>query len=192
MKQVYFATRNRGKVNSVKRELAEHNIDVIHASLYLPEPRSNNLQEIAREKVQSAYAQLEQPCMALDSGFYMHAVKGFPGTFTNFALDTIGIEGMLKLIKGKSREGEFRNCLAYRDETCLEPVYFESVIKGRLAEQSMGEMREYYWSELFLVFVPDEKEKTLAEMSLEEYQDWRAQIYPDSYVSKFAEWFSKR
>ena len=54
----------------------------------------------------------------------------------------------------------------------------------------MGEMREYYWSELFLVFVPDEKEKTLAEMSLEEYQDWRAQIYPDSYVSKFAEWFS--
>jgi len=192
MKQIYFATRNKGKVNSVGNALAKYGIKVIHFPLNLPEPRSDDLKEIAREKVLFAYEQIKKPCIALDSGFYIHSLNGFPKAFVNFALETIGIEGILRLIEGKPRGCEFRNCLAYFDNTLKEPVYFESKVEGKLSKFPRGKMREYYWSELFLIFIPKGESKTLAEMSFDEYQKWSARRYRDSFATRFGEWFSKK
>jgi inosine/xanthosine triphosphate pyrophosphatase family protein len=58
------------------------------------------------------------------------------------------------------------------DETLQEPKLFESVVKGRLTNSPAGAMADYSWSRLFLVFVPDGREKTLAQMSREEYFSW--------------------
>lgn len=192
MKQIYFATTNKGKVNSVSRALSEHKIEVVHYPLELPEPRSDDLREIAKEKVSFAYKKIGKPCIALGSGFYVHSLKGFPKAFVNFALETIGVEGILRLVDEKPRDCEFRNCLGYLDETLSEPVYFESNVDGLLSDLPRGEMRDYYWSELFLVFVPKNANKTLAEMTFEEYQEWRNQRYEDSFATKFAEWVSQR
>lgn len=190
--KIYFATRNKGKVNSVSSVLSKYGIEVVHYPLELPEPRSYDLRKIAKEKVLFAYEKIRKPCIALDSGFYIHSLNGFPRTYVNFALETIGIDGILQLVKGKSRDCEFRNCLAYLDETLTEPICFESSIMGTLSDSPRGEMRDYYWSELFLVFTPRGANKTLAEMSLDEYQEWISQINKDSYLAKFAEWLLRR
>ncbi len=192
MNQIYFATTNKGKVNSVSNALSKYGIEVVHYLLELPEPRSDDLREIAKEKVLFAYEKIGKPCIALDSGFYVHSLNGFPKAFVNFALETIGIDGILRLVDGKPRDCEFRNCLAYLDETLSEPEYFESNVDGSLSDFPRGEMRDYYWSKLFLVFVPRNANKTLAEMTYEEYQDWRTQRYKDSFATKFAEWISQR
>ncbi len=193
MYQIYFATRNKGKVNSVKESLSKYNIEIIHVSLDLPEPRTDDLQKIAKEKVLFAYEQIKRPCIALDAGFYIHSLKGFPKAFVNFALETIGIEGILKLVEGKSSECEFRNCLAYIDEKSFpEPHYFESKTEGTLTETKKGKERDYYWSELFFVFIPKESNKTLAEMTIEEYKRWREERIWHSFATKFAEWISNR
>jgi len=192
MRQIYFATTNRGKVNSVNNALSKYGIEVVHYPLELPEPRSDNLKEIAKEKVLFAYEKIGKPCIALDSGFYVHSLNGFPRAFVNFALETIGIEGILRLVDGKPRDCEFRNCLAYLDETLSEPSYFESNVDGLLSDFPRGEMRDYYWSKLFLVFIPKDANKTLAEMTFEEYQEWRNQRYKDSFATKFAEWISQK
>ena len=192
MNQIYFATTNKGKVNSVSNALSKYGIEVVHYPLELPEPRSDNLREIAKQKVLFAYEKIGKPCVALDSGFYVHSLNGFPKAFVNFALETIGIEGILKLVDGKPRDCEFRNCLAYLDETLSEPAYFESNVDGLLSDFPRGEMRDYYWSKLFLVFVPRSANKTLAEMTFDEYQEWRNQRYKDSFATKFAEWISHR
>lgn len=192
MNQIYFATKNKGKVNSVSNTLSKYGIEVIHYPLELPEPRSDDLREIAKEKVLFAYKKIGKPCIALDSGFYIHSLNGFPKTFVNFVLETIGIEGILKLVDGKLRDCEFRNCLAYLDETLSEPVYFESSVEGSLSDFPRGKMRDYYWSKLFLVFIPKDSDKTLAEMTYEEYQKWRAQRYKDSFATKFAEWIFRK
>lgn len=192
MNQIYFATKNKGKVNYVSNALSKYGIEVVHYSLELPEPRSDNLREIAKEKVSFAYERIGNPCVALDSGFYIHSLNGFPKTFVNFALDTIGIDGILRLVYGKSQDCEFRNCLAYLDETLTEPIYFESNVDGSLSDFPRGEMRDYYWSKLFLIFVPKNANKTLAEMTYEEYQEWGTQRYKDSFATKFAEWISKK
>ncbi len=192
MKQIYFATTNKGKVNSVSNALSQYGIEVVHYPLELPEPRSDDLKEIARKKVLFAYEKIGKPCIALDSGFYIRSLNGFPKAFVNFALETIGIKGILRLVDGKPRDCEFRNCLAYLDGTLSEPVYFESSIEGSLSDFSRGEMQDYYWSELFLVFIPKNTGKTLAEMTFKEYQEWRTQRYKDYFAIKFAEWISQK
>ena len=192
MNQIYFATTNKGKVNSVSNALSQYGIEVVHYPLELPEPRSDDLREIAKEKVLFAYEKIGKPCIALDSGFYVHSLNGFPKAFVNFVLETIGINGILQLVDGKPRDCEFRNCLAYLDDALSEPVYFESNVEGLLSDSSRGEMRDYYWSKLFLVFIPKDANKTLAEMTFDEYQDWRTQRYKDSFATKFAEWISHR
>jgi XTP/dITP diphosphohydrolase len=192
LKQIYFATKNKGKVDSISNTLSKFGIKVIQVSLELPEPRTDDLRKIAKEKVLFAHEQIKKPCIALDAGFYVHSLNGFPKTFVNLVLETIGIKGILKLIEGKPRECEFKNCLVYFDSNLSEPMFFESSVKGILSEVPRGEMGDYHWSELFLVFIPQGENKTLAEMGFDEYHEWRNIRYKDSSAAKFAEWISKR
>ncbi|MBL7160432.1 MAG: hypothetical protein ISS93_01105 [Candidatus Aenigmarchaeota archaeon] len=192
MQQVYFATTNKGKINSVSSSLKRYDIEVVQVHLDIPEPRSDDLQEIAKEKVLFAYDHIKKPAIAQDAGFYIHSCNGFPGAFVNLALNTIGIPGLLKLVDGEPRGCEFRNCLAYLDSSLKEPVYFESSVKGTLSEQPRGEKGEHFWSDLSFIFVPEGETKTLAEMGMDEYQEWREVRLRDSFSSKFAEWFSMR
>ncbi|MBU0708763.1 hypothetical protein KJ596_03355 [Patescibacteria group bacterium] len=190
MSPVYFATTNKKKFTTISNTLLEYGIKVIHHNLQLPEPRGDNLREITNEKIQFAYHNIQKPCLALDSGFFIHSLNGFPKTYVNFALETIGIEGLLKLVEGKSRDCEFRSCLAYLDNPSLEPTYFETTISGTLTEKPQGLMDNYCWSKLFLIFKPTTMNTTLAEMGLEEYQEWRSLGLEDSFTTKFAKWFS--
>lgn len=192
MKRIYLATQNKGKVHTVKNVLSKYKIEVIHYSLNLPEPRSDDLRKIAKEKVLFAYKKIRKPCIAIDSGFYIYSLNGFPKTFVNFVLKTIGIEGILRLVKGKSRGCEFRNCLAYFDESLTKPVFFESRVKGNLATSLQGRLQDHCWSELFLVFIPEGMRKTLAKMTFEEYQKWQAELHKHSFINKFAKWILKK
>jgi len=123
---IYFATTNKGKVQSLERDLGKHNISVIQKPIELIEPRSSDVQEIAQSKIQQAYPQINNPTIVIDAGFYIDSLNGFPRAFVNFTLDTIGIEGIVKLVDGKPRDCEFRECLAYMDQSLQEPKYFIS------------------------------------------------------------------
>ena len=171
--KIYFATTNLGKVHSLQRDLGEHGISVVQFHLNLVEPRSSDVKEIAKAKIEQAYLQIKKPTIVIDAGFYIDDLNGFPKAFVNFALETIGLDGMLKLVEGKSRECEFRECLAYMDSTLEEPKYFISHVTGRLSNVKRGELQKHLWSELGLIFIPKGSEKTLAEMSHEKYLQWR-------------------
>ncbi len=190
--QLYFATKNLGKVASVGRILSNYGIEIVQVPLELPEPRSDDLHIITKDKVIFAYKQLQNPCITQDSGFYIPALKGFPKAFVNFTLETIGLEGILKLAEGKPKGCEFRNCLAYLDGSISEPKYFESITRGNLANTPRGELKEHQWSELWLIFIPQDQNKTIAEMTDEEYSAWRALRDKESFAAKFAEWLQKR
>lgn len=190
MKTVHFATTNKGKVDSLRSVLSPHGIEVIHENVFLDEPRTDDLQLIARQKVTAAFDLLHKPVVAQDAGFYIHSLNGFPKAFVNFTLETIGVDGILKLVEGKSRECEFRNCLAYLDADLEEPVLFTSTTTGFLAESARGEIPANAWSSLWLIFTPTGKTQTLAEMSQADYQAWRATVHQNSYGSKFAKWLA--
>lgn len=191
MKQIYFATRNGKKVDSVRRALNPLGIEVVQLEMDLPESRSYDTDEVAKEKVMHAFKKTRKTCIALDGGFYIQALNGFPKTFVNFTLETIGIEGILKLTEGKSRECEFRDSIAYLDETMKEPKVFTGVYRGILAESIQGEMQIHNWSRLHLIFIPKGETRTLAEMTPEEIEEGRKKSGEKKYSEFFGEWIMK-
>ena len=191
--EIYFATTNHGKVQSLQRDLGKYDISIIQQSIELIEPRSSDIQEIAQSKIQQAYIQIQKPTIVIDAGFYIDELNGFPRAFVNFSLETIGLEGILKLVENKSRGCEFRECLAYMDQTLEEPKYFITHIKGQLADTQRGSMQKHLWSKLGLIFIPEGSKKTLAEMSYDEYLEWRKiSREKNSLGQKLYEWISTR
>ena len=85
------------------------------------------------------------------------ALKGFPGVYTHYADDTIGEDGVLKLMQGiENREAYFVECLSYT-EFGKEPICFLSKTKGKIALEKQG---EFGWSWDF-IFIPEGYDKTL-------------------------------
>jgi len=192
MKTIYFATSNKGKVVSMREAPAPYQVDIRHVPFDLPEPRIEDVREIAKAKVEYAYAKLESPVFAIDAGFYIPSQRGFPKTYVNFALATIDISGILKLVEGTDRLCEYRNCLAYLDHSLSEPEYFESRVKGTIAATARGEMKPYCWSRLSRIFIPQGESKIQAEMTESEFNLWREKRKPNSFAVRFGEWVSKR
>ncbi|MFB6075795.1 MAG: non-canonical purine NTP pyrophosphatase [Candidatus Aenigmatarchaeota archaeon] len=188
MKEIYFATSNEGKVKTLKKSFSDFDIDIVHEPFDFDEPRSENLRRIAKQKVLDAYREIHNPTLAQDAGFYINSLNGFPKTLVNHSLETIGMEGILKLLEGKDRKCEFKNCLAYFQKDFEEPKYFESTVKGSISAEKRGKIPDYAWSKLFLIFIPEGREKTLAEMSRREFKDWRSERRKHSFTTKSAEW----
>ena len=185
-----YATKNPGKVKTMAADLEPFGIHVIQEPLEMPEPQSDEVQEIAESKVRHAFSVVKRPVIVLDAGFYVDALNGFPKAFAHFALDTIGIEGILKLAEGKNRACEFQECLAYMDESISTPKFFTAHIRGRLSDQPKGTLHDGHWSDLALVFIPDGLTTTLAEMSNQELDAWRAKSgAKDPHAKEFPEWF---
>ena len=96
MEDIIFVTHNKGKIASANKRLAGVNFKVFEHDL--EEPRSDDIKYISKYKVLEAYKLVNKPCISLDCGFWIDELNGFPRAFVNFALDTIGITGILKLM----------------------------------------------------------------------------------------------
>ena len=99
MGEIVFVTHNKGKIASANKQLEGVNFKVFEYEL--EEPRSDDIKYISKYKVMEAYKLVNKPCISLDCGFWIDELDGFPRAFVNFTLDTIGIEGILKLMDGK-------------------------------------------------------------------------------------------
>lgn len=186
MKTVYFATGNSGKYKVLKEILEGYEVNLIHENMEFPEELDSPiLAEIAIDKVLEAYEKIQKPVIALDAGFYIESLDGFPGHKVNPALKKYKVEGILEMVKGKSRICRFEQCIAYINQEINDVKTFKSIIKGTLSEEPKGSMKSYLWSDLGLVFIPDGEPKTLAEMTEKEWKAWRSKRGCDSVAVKF-------
>ncbi|MPM72495.1 dITP/XTP pyrophosphatase [bioreactor metagenome] len=184
-KQIVFVTSNSGKVKSAERELK--NVEVIKYEAELIEPRSDSIKEISKIKVMQAYKIVGKPCIAMDAGFFIEELKGFPRAYVNHALDTIGIEGILKLMEGiESRNCKFQECLAYYDGNSKR--FFEAETKGTLSREIRGNDNEENWSKLSYIFEVEGTGKTIAELNREDREKYLSSE-EQSCFKKFVKWY---
>lgn len=185
MKEIIFVTTNKGKIASAEKELK--NIKVTPIQEELSEPRTDDIKEIAKQKVLQAYEIVKRPCIALDSGFFIEELNGFPRAYVNHMLDTIGITGILKLLKEENnRACEFRSCLAYYDGEQI--TYFESKSQGTIAEEIRGLDNDKKWSDLWYIFISKHFNKTLAEFTEDDFHIYEEKK-EESCIRKFGKWF---
>ena len=163
--EIIFVTKNKGKVASAQSFLTDVKLSIYEYELN--EPRTDDIREIAEYKVRQAYELVKKPCIALDAGFFIEELNGFPRAFVNFALDTIGTNGILKLMENvENRKCAFKECMAYYDGENI--LYFYGNHEGTLAKEVRGNYTDKKWSDLWYIFIPFNKKKTLVEMTDEE------------------------
>ena len=186
-KEIVFVTHNIGKIKSAEKYFK--NLKFATFNYELEEPRSDDIKEIATAKVKQAYGIVKRPCIALDTDFRIAELNGFPRAFVNFSLDTIGIQGILKLMENKdNRICEFNECLAYHDGKKIH--YFYGKHPGNLSTEIKGLNRKEKWSDLWYIFEPKGFNKTLAEMDKYERENRRIDgSYPA--MEKFADWYQQ-
>ncbi len=172
MRELLFATGNRGKISEAQQAMQPLGIAIKPCSIDFDEPRSDDLRAIALAKVEQAKGTLYAPFIVHDSAFYVEALNGFPGTFVNFALSTIGVEGILKLMDGvEDRRCHFGAVLAYWDGE--KTHLFEAKREGVIANALMAQEKEKQYSALWRIFQPNGQRATLAELDDEELQAFR-------------------
>jgi XTP/dITP diphosphohydrolase len=154
-----MVTSNAGKAAEVAAFFGGL-LEVDLVALEIPEYRSNDIAEIAREKVRYGYSQLKTPLIVDDTGFFIDALEGFPGPYAAYVLNSIGNAGILKLMEGISDRGaRFTTGIAYADERGIE--VFTGTLEGKIAICLRGN-NGFGYDPIFEI-----GEKTLAEYSIE-------------------------
>lgn len=135
-------------------------LEVEHVPLECPEFRHTEIAEIARGKAEFAYRALSRPLIVDDTGFFIDALGGFPGPCAAYVQDTIGNEGILRLMEGVAdRSAHFETVIAFADEDGIRT--FQGVLHGAIVEPR-GE-KGFGYDPIFAC-----AGRTLAEMPLSE------------------------
>ena len=101
-----YATTNKHKLAGAKQVLAETNINLIVPDKTLPdvpEIQSDDQQAVSVDKALKYYDLLKRPLVVMDSGLFIDELNGFPGVYTKYVLDTIGINRIVQLLGGAAR-----------------------------------------------------------------------------------------
>lgn len=157
--EIYFATSNKGKFAEAAAFFKPLKISLKHFPFEYREIRSDSLEEIAREAAVAAYKRCRMPVFVEDSGLFIDALNGFPGTFSGWVQKKIGNDGILKLLSdAQDRSASFEACIAYKADSGTTATFHGKCL-GRIAEEERGSGGFGYDP----LFIPQGGEQTFAE-----------------------------
>lgn len=160
-KPLTFITGNQAKA----KYLSDYfHTPVEHKKLDLPEIQSLDLREVVEDKAKRAYEILGAPVLVEDVSVTFHALKRLPGPLIKWFLETLGNEGLCRLLDGyPDRSARAEVMYGYCDEAGIRT--FHGVVEGHIAKEPRGETN-FGWDP---VFIPNgETEHTWAEMTGDE------------------------
>lgn len=156
-KKITYVTGNWAKIDSARQILEPLGYEVDNIKIETPEIQADDVSDVAKYSAKWAANELNKAVLKNDSGLFVNGLKGFPGVYTHYVDDTLGVDGLLKLMEGlEDRTAYFKESIAYC-EPGKEPVVFEGYTKGKIDTKKSG---TYGWSWDF-VFIPEGEEKTL-------------------------------
>ena len=170
-----YATTNKHKFAGAKQALAGTDINLIAPDETLPdvpEIQSDDQQAVSVDKALKYYDLLKRPLVVMDSGLFINELGGFPGVYTKYALDTIGIDRIIQLL-GAAARAYTQRTITYFDGS--EPRTFTLKIHGTLLKNPRGSNGRNYDK----YFLPENKNKTLAEMTDEEKAELTAVVWQE-------------
>jgi XTP/dITP diphosphohydrolase len=181
---VLFVTKNREKFRELAAILEQWGIELELTRLDLPELRADRIELVAREKARAAWQRVKKPVIVEDSGLFIRALGGFPGTFSSWCYEKIGNEGILKLMVGvDDRRAKFCSAIAY----CAggEVYLFVGTRWGQIAHRRKGRGG---WG-FDPIFIPQGHSTTYGQMSRAEKNRISHRFLA---AKKFAQWWLSR
>ena len=181
--KITLVTGNWAKIAQAKEFLEPLGIVVDNVKMDTVEIQADNVEEVAAYSAKWASDKLKANIVKNDTGIVIDELKGFPAAYTHYISDTIGEDGILKLMKGvENRKARFIQSLAFC-EYGKEPVVFKSITEGSIAKRKSG---KYGWSWDF-IFIPEGQSKTLANFP----DSKRLKLWNDTGYKQLVEYLQK-
>ena len=99
---IYFVTSNHKKFASLQKLLQPLGVDLRQLDYDFDEGRGLDIQTIAKSKLSQAKKAFPNKRLIVDDrGFFILALKGFPGPFVKLLLDSFSYPGIIKLMQGE-------------------------------------------------------------------------------------------
>jgi XTP/dITP diphosphohydrolase len=152
-----FVSTNGGKFREVRAILADYGVRVRWSRRALPEVQSDRLESVVEAKLAAA-AELGPRVLVEDSGLFIPSLGGFPGVYSAYTLDTIGLPGVLRLVQGRDRTAVFRTVAGLSVGARQWTRTGES--RGRLAGRPRGSNGFGYDP----IFIPEGESRTFGQL----------------------------
>ncbi len=142
---ITFVTSNIHKFKEVKlvfNELIKNSVKLRHKKATLVEIQSFSLEEIVSYSIRTFITKnFKTGIFAEDSGIFIKSLNNFPGPYSAFVYETIGLEGILSLMHNKiDRDAYFKSSIALKldNKIILFTGKVEGQISTRLSESGWG------------------------------------------------------
>ena len=112
--EITFVTSNGHKYEEARRILGGLGVDVKALRFSLSELQSDSTSLIAGHKARSAEPLCDGPFFVEDDALEITSLNRFPGTYSSYVLETIGLGGILRLLEGRRRLARFHASVWYR------------------------------------------------------------------------------
>ena len=159
MLKINLVTSNLGKVEEFRNYLDGKAI-INHIRHEYRELRSDSLEDIAKDSAKRMAEHFKLPVVVEDSGLFIEALKGFPGTCSSYIHKRIGLNGIFKLMEGiENRKAFYKSAVAYC-EPDKEPVSFLGDEEVKISTEIKGSFGFGHDP----IVIPNGYEKTYGEM----------------------------
>ncbi len=182
--KIVLMTQNQHKLTELRPLFERFNVSFETTSMEKFEIRADDVEAVAHKAAITAYDALKRPVVLDDSGLFVDALNGFPGTYSAYVLKTIGNAGILRLMNHiDERTAKFVTAVGYADGDTIQT--FVGVMSGNIARTPAGEEGFGYDP----IFIPQGETRTYAQMSLSEKVNTS---HRTKAFRKFLNWYTKR
>ncbi len=170
MKKLLFVTSNSGKLLEVQSILQPLGFAVDSINLELTEIQGDQAQ-VAKHKALEARKTVSDSLVVEDTGWYFEAYGNFPGILARQMAQSIGIDGLLKLLEEKSHSAYVLTIAAFLPAGETEPLLFTGKCSGQITQnKTEAHPRLPYDS----IFIPNGGNCTFGQMTQEEINKYSA------------------
>ena len=162
---INLVTSNLGKVEELTYILKPFGHTASQLNVECPEIQASTLEEVVDFGLDWLGAKkIQTPFIIDDAGIFVEALENFPGVYSRYVYDTIGLQGVLKQMESiVDRVTRFK---------CVLGLMFEDGSKHKFVGECKGnlihEMRGTGGFGYDPIFIPDGYTKTFSELSPEE------------------------
>ena len=173
---IHFITSNHQKFTSLQRLLQPLGVDLQQLDYDFDEGRGLDIQMIAKSKLSQAKKVFPNKRLIVDDrGFFITALKGFPGPFVKLLLDSFSYPSIVKLMQDETdRRAIFSFAVGYFDGG--KDHIFVADEEGFIIDEPRGD-NLHGWTELLYIYGhPSFPGRSLAELNDEEWKEYLAAI----------------
>jgi len=157
MNKISFITSNPHKFSEMSEFFKADGLSIEWIDRKLPELQADTLEDVVRYSLSQAP---EDGVFIEDAGFFIDALGGFPGVYSRYVFDTVGNDGILRLLDGAAnRAAWFEAVIGYKNEVGGDIKIFKGEVKGYVSLSPKGGKGFGYDP----IFVPQGFDRTFGE-----------------------------